>query len=122
MAKIMAYEMADGTVQFVIPSKTTNPQRPGETDDQFIARKAAKAEAKSPTLRTAVRKVAIDETVAAALDRSKRHAYRFNALKTGVVVDPLVPAPIDPRAAAIDAEPSFTAAQRAAMKRIMGVR
>jgi hypothetical protein len=118
--KVRAYEMPDGTVRIVVPSTTTNPQVAGETDDQFIARKAAKAEEKDPTLKTALRHVDVDKTVADTLDRSKRYAYRFNALKTSVVVDPLVPVPVDAvkvaRDARIDAMVGFTAAQKAALK------
>lgn len=117
---VRAYEMPDGTVRILVPNEKR--RLPGESDAAFIVRLAARAERKDPSLKTALRSIDVDKTIVDGLDRSKRYAYRFDALKTAVVVDPSVPVPVDPRAAAIDAETSFTAAQRAAMKRILGVR
>lgn len=116
MAEVMVYEMVGGGIRYVVPNERL--RNVGETDRAFVSRMATRAEQRDPTLRTALRKLAVNQTVIAGLDRSKRYAWRLNLAGTTVVVDDTIPVPtrtIDTRIDALNLS-TFTAAQQAQLR------
>lgn len=138
MPKVIVWRMADNTVAITAPSLTTNPQRAGETEDQWLERKAQNKIRKEPAFAAALSHFFVERAVtdtwyaaaAPALNGGKqaRNAWRLPLPSTRVpVIDAtaLAALPVLPtravRDSAVDAETSFTATQRAALKRILNI-
>ena len=98
MAKFRVYTELSGNVRVLHPNEKM--REVGETDDVFIARIGAHAEAADPSL-AGLPSVDVLDTVVSALDRSKRHKWRVSG--GALNVDNTVPDPPNPKQGLINA-------------------
>jgi hypothetical protein len=131
MARVIVWELADGSVAIESPNSRINSDDNVQLEalaQQSIRKDPRKAAAQRHFFITRAASDALyaaAATQSAATGKAARNAWRLNAAKNAVVIDATVLAglPVLPtraaRDATVDAQVAFTAAQRTAIKAIL---